>query len=203
MTSESGHDGNGDQPVRPGDEGEPELDVDTAFAAIVAGWASDPGPEVSAWPAAEDVDRDPGPAARPTPPATSATPVDEARATAPDGEDDGPGEILLPPAVRGDTVLTGATIGPRDVHGDTAEREEGFVPPEPPPLPRGDLVTRLLWLGAIGGPLFLVIAAIAWRDAPQVLILGAVAAFAAGFVTLVVRMPRERGPDDDDDGAVV
>ena len=54
----------------------------------------------------------------------------------------------------------------------------------------------------MGGPLFLLIAALFWRDLPQLLLLLAVAAFVGGFAVLVVRMPRDRA-DDDDDGAVV
>jgi hypothetical protein len=110
---------------------------------------------------------------------------------------------VLPAVVLGGRSLTSATIGPRDSDPNAATpAEEGYVPPEPPPLPRGDLLTRLLWAGAIGGPLFLLIVAIAWRDAPRMLILAAVAAFVGGFVMLVVRMPHDR-EDDDDDGAVV
>ncbi len=78
---------------------------------------------------------------------------------------------------------------------------EGFVPPDPPPLPRGDIVSRLAWIGALGAPLFLLVAALFWRTAPSMLVGAAVAAFVAGFVTLVVRMPDRS--DDKDDGAVV
>ena len=212
-----GHDGNGEQPVRPGDDGEPELDIDSAFAAIVAGWGDDDaGSQPGSWPVAEDVDTPGGAAGSPT--ALPASPVQPgaagegaaAREDAREGdqdEEDGPGrpdgDPVLPAIVLGGGSLTSSTIGPRDSDPNApAPAEEGFVPPEPPPIPRGDLMTRLLWGGAIGGPLFLLVAAIAWRDAPRMLILAAVAAFVGGFVMLVVRMPHDR-EDDDDDGAVV
>jgi hypothetical protein len=217
-----GHDGNGEQPLRPGDDGEPELDIDSAFAAIVAGWGDDDaGSQPGSWPVAEDVDTPGGPAGSPT--ALPESPVQpgspgERPAHRADGarddtahddqdQDDGPGrpdgDPVLPAIVLGGGSLTSSTIGPRDSDPNApVPAEEGFVPPEPPPIPRGDLMTRLLWGGAIGGPLFLLFAAIAWRDAPRMLILAAVAAFVGGFVMLVVRMPHDR-EDDDDDGAVV
>lgn len=81
-----------------------------------------------------------------------------------------------------------------------AALDEHFVPAEPPPFGGGDPLTTLAWLGALGGPVFLLVAALAWRTAPSVLIGAAVLAFVAGFVTLVVRMPDR---DEDDDGAEV
>jgi hypothetical protein len=200
----------GEPPVRPGDDGEPELDVDSAFAAIVAGWGEDdPTPGTGSWPVAEDVDAPEAPPGPPesgssSPTATPAVPpVPPVPPAADEDEEPRPGtnEIVLPAVVLGG--MTGQTIGPRDVDPNApSPPEEGFVPPEPPPLPRGDPLTRLLWIGAIGGPLFLLLAAIAWQEAPRMLILAAVAAFVGGFVLLVMRMPRDR-EDDDDDGAVV
>lgn len=92
--------------------------------------------------------------------------------------------------------------GLHDAEVDAAQDDEGYVPPEPPPLPRGDAVSRLAWVGVLGAPLFFMIAALFWRDAPTVLIFVAVAAFVAGFAALVVRMP-DRRDDGDDDGARV
>lgn len=83
-----------------------------------------------------------------------------------------------------------------------AELDEHFEPPEPPPLPRGDLYSRLAWSGVIGGPTVLLIAAFLGGDLPSYAIVLALAAFVGGFVTLVARMPGDR-PDDPDDGAVV
>jgi hypothetical protein len=168
------------------------LDVDRAFAAIVAGWADDAG--AGSWPEEENLspatrrvadepddakpDRDDVPPADPADPVDLAEPVDLAG-----GPATGP---LLPPIGRPE---------PREI-----ELEE-FVPPEPPPIPRGDAFTMLAWAGVIIGPIFLLTAVIAWRTAPQVLVLTAISGFVGGFIVLVSRMPKHR--DDDDDGAVV
>ena len=169
-------DGSGEVPA---DEREdrPELDIDSAFAAIVAGWGE---------PAAG---KDTGRSDRTT---GAVGAVDEP-------PDDEPAD---PPVIR---PVSGPLI-PRigaPPEPDLPE-DERFVPPEPPPLPRGDLVTRLAWAGVVGGPVFLLIAAMFWREVSQWLLIAAVAAFIGGFLTLVLRMPRDRAADDsDDDGAVV
>jgi hypothetical protein len=81
-------------------------------------------------------------------------------------------------------------------------REEHFVPPEPPPVPRGTPARRMAWLGLFLAPLVMLTAvAFGWVLADWVSML-LVAAFVGGFVFLVATMPR--GPrDDGDDGAVV
>lgn len=90
---------------------------------------------------------------------------------------------------------------PAPAHG---VEEDHFEPPPPPPLPTVDTVTRFAWAGALGGPAVLLLAALA--GVPLAGWVGglAVAAFMAGFVTLVARMkdrpPTDSGPDD---GAVV
>jgi len=154
-------------------EDRPELDVDTAFAAIIAGWGETTEPGRSTWPAAEDL------------------------AT---GEEAEPQAAAPEPAER-PSIVPGFGGPAPFTAGEAEDAEERFVPPDPPPLPHGDLLSRLAWAGVVGGPLFLLIAALFWRDLPQLLLLLAVAAFVGGFAVLVVRMPRDRG--DDDDGAVV
>ncbi len=115
---------------------------------------------------------------------------------------DGPrlGWDAIRPHVGGEAVRASAARDD-DEDGALAALDEHFVPDEPPSLRPTDPVSALAWLGALGGPLFLLVAALAWRTAPSVLIGAAVLAFVAGFVTLVVRMPDER--EDTDDGAVV
>ncbi|MFI7589457.1 hypothetical protein ACIB24_20525 [Spongisporangium articulatum] len=155
--------------------GEP-LDIDSAFAAIVADWEKETPEGERSWPADEDADLE---ALRALPPVTKSVPVEtEGLSVVPDGE--------------------------RSDRSEPAEPEdtERYEPPEPPPLPRGDLISRVAWAGALGGPLFLLIAVIAWRTAPQLLLMAAIVAFVAGFVTLVARMPQHRD-EDDGDGAVV
>ena len=167
----------GESEPRP--EFDPDLDIDSAFAAIVADFAlSAPQgtPGVNPWPASEDLEDEP--AAVPIPP-------------------------VLPIERREGTVrrIVIAGIEPGD-SGDDEPDEGGYVPPEPPPFPRGDLVARLAWGAVIGGPVFLLIAALLWRSLPTAMLLVALLAFVAGFVTLVARMPPDH-PDDPDDGAVV
>jgi flagellar biogenesis protein FliO len=59
----------------------------------------------------------------------------------------------------------------------------------------------LAWLGAIGGPLALLLSAMFWRSAPLLAILGIVAAFVLAVVYLIMKLPQEK--DDNDDGARV
>jgi hypothetical protein len=197
------------EPEGPGDaqpQGErddrPELDIDSAFAAIVAGF-SDPVPHgVGPWPASEDLDD-----------------ADAPEGAVPTRRDDPQADAGLVtgavPAERWDPPLRRISIpgdsdsGPPDAAGPAAAGlprdeagEDGFEPPEPPPFPRGDLVSRAAWAGVMGGPVFLLLAALLWRSLPTFLLLIALAAFVGGFVTLVARMPQEH-PDDPDDGAVV
>lgn len=80
--------------------------------------------------------------------------------------------------------------------------EDDFVPLEPPPLPRGDTTSRFAWLGAIGGPLLMVTAAL--LGLPTGLAAIGLAGFVLGFGVLVARMPdRPRQDDGWDDGAVL
>ena len=168
-----------------------QSEVDAAWAQIVAGFdttaASGPVPP---WPVAEDVDRD-----------------------RPDGDDtDGsPGPAAT--GLAGRLVRRGGPAGAQQDADETeddllAEAEpddptDHYVPPHPPPLPRPrDTVSRFAWAGAVGGPVLLVLAHVLGLD-PWIGGAG-VAAFVAGFVTLVARM-QDRRPHDDgwDDGAVV
>jgi hypothetical protein len=78
-----------------------------------------------------------------------------------------------------------------------------FVPPDPPRGPRLDWITRLAWLGLLGGPLLLIAAAVLDFGTGRITTL-AVAGFIGGFLTLVFRMKDRLPPGDGgDDGAVV
>lgn len=91
--------------------------------------------------------------------------------------------------------------GPRDYDAadDDPPGPGEFVPEEPPSLAGTDPLTVLAWLGAIGGPVALLLAAMFWRSAPLMAILGMVAAFAASLVFLIMKLPGEK--DEHDDGA--
>ncbi|MDQ1295462.1 MAG: hypothetical protein QG608_3347 [Actinomycetota bacterium] len=171
-------------------------DVDSAFAELVAHLSDPVAGGVGPWSASEDTDdpapgprggtdrdgRDPGPAEGPE--GTSRAPSQE-----------GPGPQVLPALPYSLLDLPGA--GP-----DEDLLLEEFVPPDPPPLPPGDRATRLAWYGVLGGPAFLLLCAMFWKDLPTWMLLAAIGSFLAGFVALVARLPSER-PDDPDDGAVV
>ena len=94
---------------------------------------------------------------------------------------------------------TEAGAGPRDYEAD--DDDDPFVPEEPPSLAGTDPLTMLAWLGAIGGPVALVLAAMFWRSAPLMAILGIVAAFVLSVIYLIMQLPQEK--DDHDDGARV
>jgi hypothetical protein len=91
-------------------------------------------------------------------------------------------------------------------NGGAAEQreraEEHFVPPVPPPVPRGTPARRIAWAGLFVPPVLMLAAVVfGWTYADWVSML-LVAGFVGGFVFLVATMPRDRG-EDGDDGAVV
>ena len=193
--SDPEHDGSPDAEHPSSPEPDP-LDVDSAFAAIIAGWAD--APTTGNWPAEEDLavgrhrrvdDGNDLPGA-PKGPANRGTDPDQNR-------DDDPDVDSLTLAAG---PLMPFSLSPPQLR-EPDDEAGAFVPPEPPPLPRGDLISRLAWAGVLGGPVFLLIVVLGFRNAPQALIVAALGGFVAGFITLVARMPKHR--DDDDDGAVV
>ena len=91
--------------------------------------------------------------------------------------------------------------GPRDYTADDDEDDGGFTPPEPPPLGSGEPLVVLAWIGALGGPLLLLLYAMFWQGAPLAVVLGTIAVFAGSTGYLLFRLPQHR--DEDDDGAEV
>jgi hypothetical protein len=191
----------------PGESGDSEVDVDAAWAQIIANWDEE-----------ADVRRPPedcGGGERGA--------LDDLAAEAAVAEpvDLGWDEIaMLTRQLReqADDDLDAAEVhpvgwaphrsaGPRDADPtgpsllDDLDEDDHYEPPEPPPLPRPGLIGALGWLGAVGAPLFLLIAALFWRSVPAIIVGLSVISFIAGFVTLVMRMPDRH--DGDDDGAVV
>lgn len=162
----------------PADRDRPDEDVDAAFARIIAGW-----------------DDPPSAASQPD------TPVQDAPVQDGPAGDDVPREASTDVPTQGTLPPGPAEAGPRD--WNAADVEEGYTPPDPPPLPRGDLTSRLAWAGVLLGPAFLLFAGLLWRDVPRLWLGVAVLAFVGGFVALVLRLPADRDDDSDDDGAVV
>jgi len=84
-----------------------------------------------------------------------------------------------------------------------ADDDEPFVPPTPPPLPRGTKRTRWGWAGAVGCPIgyFLLWGTGRQPDSFTMLLLAA--GFVGGAAVLVAGMRTTAPGDDEDDGAVV
>ena len=84
------------------------------------------------------------------------------------------------------------------------DTEGHFVPPEPPPLPEADRVTRLAWAALLGGPALIMLATLLRIPLEGWVMVLAISAFVGGFGTLVARMhDRPRQDDGWDDGAVL
>ncbi|MGB9375183.1 MAG: hypothetical protein WCA82_13625 [Jiangellales bacterium] len=145
---------------------------ETAWNEIVASLQSSDEAEVT-WPAAEDVDDTP-----PEPEPAGAPPDDEP------------------------VIVWRGSEADIDAEIERAVPDEHFVPPEPPPLPRADLITWAAWSGAIGAPILLLVMT-ALGLSSGLLAAGAVVAFVGGIAVLITRMSSQRDPLDPDDGAVV
>ena len=98
-------------------------------------------------------------------------------------------------AEAGGQGASAAPEGPRDYEVDDGDEE--FVPEEPPSLAGTEPLTMLAWLGAVGGPVALLLSAMFWRSAPLLAIVGIVAAFVLGTVYLIMKLPQEKNGDDD------
>jgi hypothetical protein len=164
-----------------------EVAEELVWAGIVADFDMESPDEVPRWPASEDL---------PDAPAGDGS--------GEGGDDDGtsgddPGERFRTYSSFED--LRAATPAPKVARPDP---EDHFEPPPPPPLPQVDTVTRFAWAGFLGGPLLIVLAALAGFSLAGWVGLLALVSFMAGFVTLIARM-KERPPTDSgpDDGAVV
>jgi hypothetical protein len=159
-----------------------EISDDLAWSDIVAGFDQDTSElddVVPRWPASEDVD-----------------PADD-RGSQPSASSG--------PTIGFEVLREGTPTSPvvrREQPDD--DPDDHFRPPPPPPLPDIDRVSRFAWAGALGGPVLLVLAAMAGLQLEGWVGLLALLAFMAGFVTLVVRMkPRNDSDSGPDDGAVV
>ncbi|WP_380175114.1 hypothetical protein ACFEMC_07660 [Kineococcus sp. DHX-1] len=207
------------------DDGSGPLDVDAAFAEIVAHWGDDTAaPEraddardaTPAEPAdtagTDDPTRDGSPAtpAEDTTAAEDRSPRHRAGAEDPAESPEDRTRLVrpaapLPPAPREDVPSPEWFATPRQRDDEPAELralgEDRFVPADPSPLPR-DVVGWAAWIAVVGSPLFLLVVALGWNDVPQLMTAITAAVFVAGFATLVIRLPSSRD-DDDDDGAVV
>ena len=180
------------EPPSRSDGPDPGLDVDAAFAEIVAHWGpvtpdapedtgdAVRGPDVPA-------DRAPSPPAPSTPPASSAPPAP----TAPSA----PASPASPPEA--------GWSDPLNTRG-TWEDEGHFVPPVPPPLPSVEPRRRIAWIALLGSPVVGFLLVLLQVAIPRWLSSFLVCAFVGGFCYLVATMGQP--PADDwsgDDGAVL
>ena len=82
------------------------------------------------------------------------------------------------------------------------DREEHYVPPAPPPVPRPTTHRLIAWVGLFGVPAFVLIALVLRIALPSWVGLLLMAWFVGGFIYLVATM-RPDNHDGYDDGAVV
>jgi hypothetical protein len=162
-----------DPPSR-SDGPDPGLDVDAAFAEIVANWG----------PAAPGVPEEPGGTTlAPEPPA--------ALAPSP-----------AAPGVPGGPPDTGVS-DPLNSRA-TWEDEGHFVPPVPPPLPSVEPRRRTAWIALLGSPVVGLLLVLLQVAIPRWMSSLLVCAFVGGFCYLVATMGQpSRGDWSGDDGAVL
>ncbi|WP_129669163.1 hypothetical protein [Phytoactinopolyspora endophytica] len=185
-------------------------DDEKAWAELVDTFHSEPDPDDGArrWPAAEDIAPDDGSPydfsdPHSSDPYLAESGSDTLEAPPPggphdrDSHADRPADPRRPGDPRAEPTPNGGESGDSE-----SEEEDHFVPPVPPPIPRGDRVTRWAWAGMLAPPPVLLLATLASWSPPDEFMAILVGGFIAGFVTLVLRM-RGRNPHDPDNGAVV
>ncbi|MEU8546796.1 hypothetical protein AB0C81_07280 [Streptomyces roseoverticillatus] len=178
------------------DESRDPLDEDAAWAELVAAYGEQPDPEKGRWPATGD---EAG-----TPPGAGEGEAEKDASAGPQ-----PPSREEPP---GSFIVYAPGVGPRDwstpeppdddaVEGDEGDgADEGhFVPPEPPPLPTGDVTARFAWIAVLGGPLLLLIMVLLQQPLTWWLTTIGIGGFLGGFATLVLRM-KDSDEEDDDPG---
>jgi hypothetical protein len=159
----------------------PADEVDSLFADIVAGFDTPAADPVPRWSILED--------------APDAASTDRSSADRPSTDAADPPRPPL-----SSRLLRSGPDSPAPVE----DTEDHFVPPEPPPLPEADRVTRLAWAALLGGPALIVLATLLQIPLDGWVLVLALGAFIGGFGTLVARMhDRPRQDDGWDDGAVL
>ncbi|MFI0741276.1 hypothetical protein ACH4PU_24835 [Streptomyces sp. NPDC021100] len=163
------------------DDSRDPLDEDAAWAELVAAYGEQPDPEKGLWPATGDDTRPTAPEPPPAPAAPTA-----------------------PPSGRpGGFIVYAPGVGPRDTPApepvDEDDDEGHFIPPEPPPLPTGDVTSRFAWIAVLGGPLLLLIMVLLRQELTWWITTLGIGGFLGGFATLVLRM-RDGDEDEDDPG---
>lgn len=168
----------------PGDIGGEVSGDEAAWRDLIARFDSpaEPATDHTPWPAREDLpDSQTGPAARP---------ADEAAAEA---ERPGPAE---------GTRIIRYAADPRS-YTPPEEEDEPYVPTPLPPPAKVDAVAKAAWVALIAGPGYLLAGTLLQWSISGTEALVAIAAFVAGFVTLVLKMGDRPPGGKGDDGAVL
>jgi hypothetical protein len=183
-------------PTRPGD-----VDVDAAWASIIAGYDAEIDDASAPWPAAENVparapdDTDPDLGRRLDFDISTIDDISEKIALTPE-----------PPATRPPDEPT--LLDALDTFGaglpDSTDEDEGYTPPPPPPVPRPPLPVVLALLGIAAGLVLFFRPTLLPIDNDLTLLLGFLTLL-AGVITLIWRLRPgdEEDEESGDDGAVV
>jgi hypothetical protein len=124
------------------------------------------------------------------------------------------GQQAVPPGVRPWARPSGGYIpadrtrvirpaGDPRAYSPPEEDDEHYVPVPLPPPARLEPAAKAALVGVLGGPGYLILSALLHWTISATAAFVAVAAFIAGFVTLVVKLGDRPRRDDDDDGAVL
>jgi len=155
-----------------------DLDVDSAWASIVAGFNDTVDPDEARWPAAEDV-------------------VERAEEDLPEA---GPSRPVVPVEEPPTSLLDALDTFGADLPDD---EDDGYTPPPPPPLPRPSGPALLGVLAIVGGLVVFFSPELLPVSANAALLLG-FGLLLAGVVTLIWRLrPGDDEESGSDDGAVV
>lgn len=175
------------------------VDIDAAWASIVAAYESTVDDPTPPWPEAENIsDRD----LADTDPDLSSR-LDAGEPAERDGVADSGDRARSRPARTAPdepTLLDGLDTFGADLPDSD---DEGYTPPPPPPVPRPPAQVVLALIGIVGGLLLFFKPELLPIDGDVAQLLG-FAALLAGVITLIWRLrPGDEEDDDTDDGAVV
>jgi hypothetical protein len=198
----------------PGDvDGEVSGD-EAAWRDLVARFEASPGQatETAPWPAREDLPAgqqataDQQATASEQPPGAGSTATGAPAMGSPVTGPPAPGPADIP-AAGGHGPADGVRIirftGDPRAYTPPEEEDERYKPEPLPPPARMDAVSKGAWVALIGGPGYLLLGTLLQWTISGTEALAAIAAFVAGFVTLVVKMGDRPPRDEHDDGAVL
>jgi hypothetical protein len=179
---------NADRPEpMPPEDPDHRLDIDAAFAEIVAHWEPTPPGQPEGQP------ERPAEVEAPQAPEAEAAP-DEPPGATPPGRDDEALRELFRPAWQEEPLHTSASW----------DDEGHFVPPPPPPLPAVEPRRKLAWGALLAGPLVALLSFVLSVRVADWAVAGLVLGFVGGFVYLVATMRASRDEGwPGDDGAVL